>query len=34
VGKLEGKRKLGNSRRKGEDNIEMYLREIRKRMWI
>jgi hypothetical protein len=28
VGKLEGKRPLGRSRRRGEDNIRMYLREI------
>jgi hypothetical protein len=29
VGKLEGKRPLGRSRRKWEDNIKMDLREIR-----
>jgi hypothetical protein len=29
VGKPEGKRPLGRPRRRGEDNITMYLREIR-----
>jgi hypothetical protein len=28
VGKLEGKRPLGRSRRRWVDNIKMYLREI------
>jgi hypothetical protein len=28
VGKLEGKRPLGRPRRRREDNIKMYLREI------
>jgi len=28
VGKLEGKSAIGRPRRKGEDNIEMYLQEI------
>jgi hypothetical protein len=28
VGKPEGKRPLGRPRRRGEDNIRMYLREI------
>jgi hypothetical protein len=28
VGKLEGKRPLGRPRRRCEDNIRMYLREI------
>jgi len=28
VGKLKGKRPLGRSRRRWEDNIKMYLREV------
>jgi hypothetical protein len=34
VGKPEGKRPLGKSRRRWEDNIKMYLREIGLGVWI
>jgi hypothetical protein len=34
VGKLEGKRPLGRPRRRWEDSVRMYLREIRCMDWI
>jgi hypothetical protein len=34
VGKSEGKRPLGRTRRRWEDGFRMYLREIDLRVWI
>jgi hypothetical protein len=34
IGRPEGRRPLGRPRRRWEDNIKMYLREIRFLMWI
>jgi hypothetical protein len=34
VGRPEGRRQLGRTRRRWEDNIKMDLREIGFRMWI
>lgn len=33
VGKLKGKRPLQRPRRKVEDNIQMYLKEVRCNVW-
>jgi len=33
VGKPEGKRLLGRSRRRWEDNIKMYIHEVRCGVW-